>query len=163
MRGMLNRNHNILLLVTLIIILFLQSISAEDIVYVEYFYSSSCTDCAVVTPIIDEIEQQYEDVIEIERLEVSIQQNWDRWYGYDFVEVPAIVINFELKIPIDEITEEYVKAKIDEYLSDQKPDQKTENNLTTIDTPFGSLNVSELSLPVLTIILVLKGYEKTRT
>jgi len=141
----------IYLLVTFITILtFTQTIAAEDIIEIEYFYSNNCPDCARTTPIINEIEEEYQDKVIIERLEVSDVDNWDRWYAYGFVEVPAIVVNKETKISIDEITKEYVILVIEGYT----PDEKNES-IIAFDTPFGIITIdpSQLSLPALAIIL----------
>jgi len=130
-----------------------QTALAGDVVNLEYFYGTTCPDCAQTTPIIDEIEQEYGNNITVERLDVSILENWERWDSYDFVEVPAVVVNYETKLPIDEITKENLETVIDNILGGGQTNESSDQNIWIVDTPFGKFNVSELSLPALTIIL----------
>jgi len=50
-----------------------------------------------------------------------------------------------------DITVEYVGNVIAAYLEGEKPNETSNENI--IDTPFGKINVSSLSLPILTIVL----------
>ena len=143
------------ILITLIISLLLPSVAAaNEPLLVEYFYSETCPDCARTTPIIDEIEKEYGERIVVERIEVSSSvENWDRWYSYGFEEIPSVVVNNETKIPKERITKEKLEEVINIYLSGGKPEEPFVYNKTTIATPFGRINVSNLSLPLLAVVL----------
>lgn len=65
-------------------------------------------------------EKQYED-IEIVRIDVINTEGFNRWNQYGFIEVPAVVINNETKIPKEEITEENLILSIDRYFDNIKP------------------------------------------
>ena len=149
------RKTGYLLLTAAIFFIFLQSRAVADKpVLVEYFYSKTCPNCAKTTPITDEIEQEYGWRVVVERIEVSSSvENWDRWYNYGFEEIPAVVVNKEAKIPKERITKEKLEEVISIYLSGGKPEEPFVYNKTTIATPFGRINVSNLSLPLLAVVL----------
>ncbi|WP_048040293.1 cytochrome c biogenesis CcdA family protein, partial [Methanosarcina mazei] len=82
-------------------------------------HQKGCHDCEITDPIVDRIEAQYENMV-ITRIETSTADGFNQWNKYGFLEVPAIVINNETKIPKEEITEEKLKTLIDEYLVEEE-------------------------------------------
>ncbi len=95
------------------------STACADKVTIQYFHQKDCHDCELTDPIVDRIETQYENVV-ITRIETSTVDGFNQWDKYGFLEVPAIVINNETKIPKEEITEEKVKTSIDKYFLEEK-------------------------------------------
>ena len=98
-----------------------QLANAENTVRMEYFYSEGCPICAQTTPIINAIEEEYENNISIERFEIGTLENWNQWKNYGFLEVPAVVINNQTKIPREQITKEKLQHIIDWYLTNPQP------------------------------------------
>ncbi|MCX6664818.1 MAG: hypothetical protein NT038_01970 [Euryarchaeota archaeon] len=125
---MLPRNSSrIVILFCFTILCAVQLVNAENPVRMEYFYSDGCPNCAQTTPIIEAIEEEYENNISIERFEIGTLENWNQWNNYGFLEVPAIVINNQTKIPKEQITKEKLTHIIDWYLANMQP------NLSFVD------------------------------
>ncbi|AKB72101.1 Hypothetical protein MSMAC_2211 [Methanosarcina mazei C16] len=88
---------------------------------VQYFHQKGCHDCEITDPIVDRIETQYKNnTIIISKIETSTVDGFNQWNKYGFLEVPAIVVNNETKLPKEEITEEKLKTLIDEYLVEEE-------------------------------------------
>jgi cytochrome c biogenesis protein CcdA len=90
---------------------------------VEYFYAQGCSDCEKTDPIIGEIEREYGENITVEWIDTSTLNGWNKWNEYGFIEVPAIVVNNETKIPKEEITKEKLEGIIDAYLAGSTPEE----------------------------------------
>lgn len=118
-------------------------------VTIQYFHQKGCHDCKITDPIVDRIETQYKNnSIEIVKIETSTADGFNQWNKYGFLEVPAIVINNETKIPKEEITEEKLKTSINKYFleegkntenSTEKMPKKEQNNgyiNTNLNLPF---------------------------
>ncbi|MDI6833895.1 MAG: cytochrome c biogenesis protein CcdA, partial [Bacteroidales bacterium] len=112
-------------------------VSATD-VFVEYFHMSGCQDCKKTDPIIAEIERSYNAGIKgnvtFEYIDTGTQEGLKNWERYGFLEIPAIVINKEVKIPKEEITKENITIKINAYLNDT---EETTNNNSINDDIWG--------------------------
>ena len=102
----MQKYHTFTLALCLLVLFATQLANAEDTIMMEFFYTEGCEDCETAKPIIDEIEQNYSDNIIVERLEVAIQENWEHFISYNLTVVPAVVINYEVKIPDYELTKE---------------------------------------------------------
>ena len=107
------------LLVIIYLSLIFIPVAHADPVTIQYFHQKGCHDCEITDPIVDRIEAQYENMV-ITRIETSTADGFNQWNKYGFLEVPAIVINNETKIPKEEITEEKLKTLIDEYLVEEE-------------------------------------------
>lgn len=107
--------------------------SASQPLYIEYFHQTGCHDCEITDPIIDQIDEEYED-IEIVRIDVINTEGFNRWNQYGFIEVPAIVINNETRIPKEEITEENLRIAIGKYLENDK--SETQHINSDLNIPF---------------------------
>lgn len=116
-----------------VLILLSIPISAAQPIYIEYFHQTGCHDCEITDPVIDQIEKQCE-YIEIVRTDVINIDGFNRWNQYGFIEVPAVVINNETKIPKEEITEENLRLSIEKYLEDTKPENQYINS--DLNIPF---------------------------
>ncbi|AGF97812.1 Hypothetical protein MmTuc01_2504 [Methanosarcina mazei Tuc01] len=107
------------LLVIIYLSLIFIPVAHADPVTIQYFHQKGCHDCEITDPIVDRIETQY-NIIVISKIETSTADGFNQWNKYGFLEVPAIVINNETKIPKEEITEEKLKTLIDEYLVEEE-------------------------------------------
>jgi len=109
-------------LTLVLLLLLIPTVSAQP-VSIEYFHKMHCHDCMITDPIVKQIEEQYEGIV-IRWIDTSTPTGWEKWNKHDFLEVPAIVINNETKIPKDEITEDNLKSVIAVYLIDGKPNNE---------------------------------------
>jgi len=106
-----------------LLLLPIPSASAEGI-FVEYFHMEECPDCEKTDPLILNLETTYGGNIIVSWTNVDTTEGWEKWSTYSFIEVPAIVINNETKIPKDEITEDNLRSIIAVYLAGGKPDNE---------------------------------------
>ncbi|WP_235322832.1 cytochrome c biogenesis CcdA family protein, partial [Methanosarcina mazei] len=118
--SMKSSSHTITALVVIYLSLIFIPVAYADPVAIQYFHQKGCHDCEITDPVIDKIEVQYNDSIVITRIETNTADGFNQWNKYGFLEVPAIVINNETKIPKEEITEEKLKTLIDEYLVEEE-------------------------------------------
>ncbi|AKB78743.1 Hypothetical protein MSHOH_2260 [Methanosarcina horonobensis HB-1 = JCM 15518] len=102
------------------LVIFSIPIACAEPISIQYFHQKGCHDCEITDPIVDRIEAQYNNTIVISETETSTADGFNQWNKYGFLEVPAIVINNETKIPKEEITEEKLKTLIDEYLVEEE-------------------------------------------
>ena len=108
-----------IILLSVVCFLFIPNAYANPVT-IQYFHQKGCHDCEITDPIVDRIETQYNNSIIITRIETSTADGFNQWNMYDFLEVPAIVMNNETKISKEEITEEKLKTSIDKYLSEKE-------------------------------------------
>jgi cytochrome c biogenesis protein CcdA/glutaredoxin len=113
-------SRTIATLAVIYLFLILIPIAGADQITIQYFHQKGCHDCKITDPIVDRIETQYNNTIIISKIETSTADGFNQWNKYGFLEVPAIVINNETKIPKEEITEENLKTLIDEYLVEEE-------------------------------------------
>lgn len=113
-------SYIITVLVIICLSLIFIPVACADPVTIQYFHQKGCHDCKITDPIVDRIETQYNNTIVISKIETSTADGFNQWNKYGFLEVPAIVINNETKIPKEEITEDKLKTLIDEYLVEEE-------------------------------------------
>lgn len=144
----MKRGSNIIVL-CLIYLSFLMPVAYANPITIQYFHQKGCHDCEIADPIVDQIEAQYKDNnIVIINIETSTTDGFNQWNKYGFVEVPAIVINNEIKIPKEEITEEKLRTSIDGYLAkSRKETEHTAENISENKQDNGYINTN-LNLPV---------------
>lgn len=106
-----------------LLLLHIPSASAEG-VFVEYFHMEECPDCEKTDPLILKLETAYGGNVIVSWTSVDTTEGWEKWNTYSFLEVPAIVINNEIKIPKDEITEDNLRSVIAVYQAGGKPDNE---------------------------------------
>lgn len=117
-------SHIIATLVVIYLSLIFIQIASADSVTIQYFHQKGCHDCEITDPIVDRIEVQYNNSITITRIDTSTADGFNQWNKYGFLEVPAIVINNETKIPKEEITEEKLNTSINKYFLEEKKNTK---------------------------------------
>jgi len=143
--------------------IFLKPVSAgSSDVILEFYFAEDCSHCEEKIPVIDEIENFYQNNITIRRLSVEDSKNKKNFFSYGFTSTPGVIIlnqsynNYSI-ITYEYITFEYLKTQINYHLKGNysegqiKPDGKK----FCIGTPFGDLciDTKEWSLPFLTIVL----------
>jgi len=139
-----------------VFLLLVQSVVAENMVVVDFYYSASCGSCKPPKEVMEEIQEyyaiNYSEIVIINVKEVGSnatnrQEMRDR--GLRF---PVAIVNNKTKIPKSNITFDEVQTIIDAYIQDIEINQTFDERI--IDIPFiGRINTSSLSLPVLTIVL----------
>jgi cytochrome c-type biogenesis protein len=96
-------------------------ITYANSVTIQYFHQKGCLDCEITDPIINQTEARYKNNnVVVSRIETSTVDGFNQWSKYGFLEVPAIVMNNETKVPKEEITEEKLKTLIDEHLAEEE-------------------------------------------
>ena len=155
----------IIFLISLIFFSFSKPVFSENTnVVLEFFiYSSYCDQCEEKKPIVDQIENFYGDNITIIRYEVDNFNNIDNYTklkSYGFKTFPAVVVKnisidekFNVLLPYEDITFDNIKNAIEYHLKGNYTEAPPETEDKIIDTPFGKINLSELSLSFITIVL----------
>jgi len=83
----------ILIFSTLFIFSFIKPVIAEDNnVVVEFYFSEDCDHCQDKYDEIEEIEQIYGANITVKRLSLSINENLEEFYDYEFKVPPGVVV-----------------------------------------------------------------------
>lgn len=149
----------IVLLLTSSFLMIINSVSAEKTdVIVEFFYSEGCHSCDEKKANISYIEDYYGENISL--LWLEYKDNKDLFYEYGFSTYPDVVIRNQTnitKFTYAQITTENLINTIDAYIEGYEITNPPDAADSTFcqQTPFGEvcINSSELSLPVLTIIL----------
>jgi cytochrome c biogenesis protein CcdA len=120
--GIFMKNISRIIALLTIIYLFLICIpmAYASPITIQYFHQKGCQDCKITDPIVDQIEAQYNSSIIITRIDTITADGFNQWNKYGFLEVPAIVINNETKIPKEEITEEKLKTSVNGYLLEEE-------------------------------------------
>ncbi|MFH1671712.1 MAG: glutaredoxin [Candidatus Portnoybacteria bacterium] len=132
---------------------------AREPVQIDYFYSETCPNCEKASAFLDKLEKKYPD-LEITRYEIlSSRDNVELLLKFfeergkgKIIQVPAIFIGQEVIIGYlnDETTGKSVEELVKSRLGEETQNREDE----IINYPlFGQINLSELSLPVLTVVL----------
>ena len=159
----------IAILISFILVSFSKPVIAENNnIVLEFFISSSyCDSCEEKKPIINEIENLYENNITIYRYEVDTStyiDNYNKFKNYGFKTLPAVVIKnissdekFSSLIPYEDITFQNIENAINYHLIGNYSEEQPEKNKNEIcfSTPFGQIcfNTTESSLPIITILI----------
>jgi len=133
----------------------------QSSVVVEFYYQEDCSHCEEKKPVIDEIENFYNDTILVKRLPLSDPDNEEKFYSYEFSNYPGVVVlnlsntkynTFQYETITFENLQNSINYHLEGNYSKESPKTKDEY---CIGTPFGEFcfNTSSWSLPVLTIII----------
>jgi thiol-disulfide isomerase/thioredoxin len=123
-------------------------------VTVKFFYAQDCDHCEEKRPMINQIEQIYADNISVYYL--NYHEHRSEFYSYGFTGTPGLVIynlTDTTTFNYSSMSFENVNATIDAYLKGKGVEIIEEDINYIIDTPFGVIDISDYSLPVLTIVL----------
>ncbi len=162
-RQLMRKQTLIILLTALLLIGTMQTVVAQDQdVKLQFYYSSNCGDCMIVKELIEknyeDNSSKYGDNLTVIIKDIAVNETYFQQYiAYD-APYPFVVISNMNETresePILEydITVDYVNSVIDAFLASNQTPPPSKNK-DIVHTPFGDINVSELSLPFLTIVL----------
>ena len=149
--------------------LLIQPYLVQGKIVLEYFYNKSSYSSKELLTTINETEDEYPDVLVVIKKDIISNSTYYNEYQ-NYLKNSSILTNYPFVIfksefndtLINEIKEndipryfQYLSKNIDQYLSGVKPNETTDENLIVIDIIFGrmEINISSLSLPVLTVVL----------
>jgi len=145
-----------LFIVFVFLLLSVTSVIAENQVIVDFYYSASCGSCMQAKAIIDNITthyaENYSGKVVIQEKEVSSNKtNFNEMLARR-LSYPSVIINNKTIIPESHLTYTELTKTIDEYIANISNHTNYDKNV--IDLPWiGPVNLTSLSLPVLTIVL----------
>jgi thiol-disulfide isomerase/thioredoxin len=145
-----------IIFVVFIFTLITTSVIAEDQVIVDFYYSETCGSCKPATDIMDQIilhyaENNSDNVVFFKKEITSNTTNRNEMRARG-VSYPSVIVNNITKIPKLNITYDTLIYTIDEAIENLTPSVFYDSNITEIPF-FGKINLSQLALPILTIIL----------
>ena len=145
-----------ILFVVFIFTLITTSVIAEDQVIVDFYYSETCGSCKPATDIMDLVilhytENNSDNVVFFKKEITSNTTNRNEMRSRG-VSYPSVIIDNITKIPKLNITYDTLINTIDEAIANLTPSVFYDPNITEIPL-FGKINLSQLALPILTIIL----------
>lgn len=149
---MKQKRYLTLLVFFCIFFLGVSSIVAKNFVVVDFYYSESCGSCKSKFPIIEAIQENYTDKVIVNWKPFSNATYHKEWSDRGFKKFPAVLIKNETKITGENITYATLSLVIDNYIANLGPGYFSDDNIIYLPF-FGKINVSSLSLPVLTITL----------
>lgn len=144
------------LIISVVLLLSMTSVIAEGQIIVDFYWSEACGDCVnVKMPIFNDVIDHYRENTSVifQKKEVSANETNKKEMEALSVIYPAVIIhnkNNKTEILGDYITRDYLIDVIDTYIAKSIVPSKDRN---IINTPFGEVNLSSLSLPVFTIVL----------
>jgi len=110
---------------------------SQSAVFIEFFYYDpsespyACWTCPSwqsawnqfqeASSLIDDIQEEYGDQAEIERLDIRTTEGSERFHQYNLTAAQAVVINHSIKLEGEQITQENLKKYIDMYLRGEDP------------------------------------------
>ncbi len=157
------RRFLIIFLSLLLFLSFFKTVSAgnSDIV-LEFFFAEDCSHCEEKKPIIDEIENLYQNNITVYRLSIGNSTNKQTFFKYGFTSTPGVVIknlsydNYTI-LTYEYITLDNLKDQINYHIKGNYSEEQIQPDETKfcIGSPFGEIciDTKDWSLPVLTIVL----------
>jgi thiol-disulfide isomerase/thioredoxin len=145
-----------LLIVFVVLLLSVTSVIAENQVIVDFYYSESCGSCKPAITIIDNITayymENYSGKVIIQKKEVGSNATNRNEMHTRKLSFPSVIINNETKIPKANLTYKELTERIDEYIANLDIHKKYDENVIYLPL-IGPVNLTSLSLPVLTIVL----------
>lgn len=141
----------------------MQPVFAEEneTIILDFYYSSNCGECDIKLELIQTYfvnNESYKDFLTVNIKDVVTNETaYDEWKNmYGFYPYPFVIIKNSTTTtePIGEfdITVSNIKKTITLFLMGNQSNH-SKNNGNIIQTPWGEINISEWSLPILTIIL----------
>ncbi len=135
-------------------LLLVQSVMADNLVEISYYYSGSCGSCRhyseeVIKPL--ESFNVYKGKIAVIWKDVSKPANRKEMQSHN-LSFPSVVINNETRVPKSDLNFTNLVTIIDAYLAEQNVIDTYDERIVDIPV-IGEINVSGISMPVLTIII----------
>ncbi len=129
---------------------------AENQVVVDFYYSETCGSCKPAIEIMDQVILHYEennsDKVVFFKKEITTNTTYRNEMRARGLSYPSVIINNLTKIPKSNITYDILILAIDEAIANLTPSIYYDQNITDIPF-FGKINLSQLTLPFLTITL----------
>lgn len=119
---------------TILLLIGLISHAGAVPITIEYYYLEGCSDCDHIKPLITGIERDLGASVSLTYVDVRTPEGLESFRHYGFAEVPAVVVNGTVTIPKEEITDENVRAAIEQFLSGTEPE--TDPPAINWDIPF---------------------------
>jgi len=109
-----------LFLLFVLLLSMLPSIEAAPI-EIKYFYSTGCSHCKATSAVLEDIQEHYGDLVNVDKININATSNQQIWNEYSFRfnigGVPVIIINEDVKLEGDiKINYDDLVALIDELL-----------------------------------------------
>jgi cytochrome c-type biogenesis protein len=117
--------NNIVAVAVAMVLIGLIPLAGASAIHVEYFHASRCSECELTYPIIADLKGVYGPALNVEEIDVNTPDGWEQWHQYGFLEVPAVVLDGTVKIPKEEITEENIRAAIEQSLAGVEPQENS--------------------------------------
>ncbi len=140
----------IILLLTLLLLI--PPVSAATPLTLKYYYAESCSHCREKIPIITAIQHNYSATVTVLMLELTNATNMQDFHSHGFTQYPAVLIQNQTKIISDNITYNTIADILDSYIRNLSSNY-TQNETTIFLPLIGRLDLTSLSLPVLTVTL----------
>ena len=154
----------------------------EGEIVLEFFHSKGCTVCQAVEPVITDIKNEYGENITVNSYEISTgsdRTNFDKWLSYGFTSYPSVVLKNtsvnesseffnksvtlldtdeydrpeDFQYRIVDLSYETLQNEIEYHLEGNYLNKSTTQSDTIIYTPFGEIDYSKFSLPIITMVL----------
>lgn len=130
--------------------------AAETQVIVDFYYSETCGSCLPAISVMDDViahyEKNYSGKVIINKKEVGANATNRNEMRSRALSYPSVIINNETRIPRANITYTDVTERIDEYIANLKIQKTYDENIIHIPL-IGTVNLTTLSIPLLTVVL----------
>ena len=129
------------------------TVAAFDPISLDFYYSEVCGSCIdALENVILPIEEKYKENITVVYKDVNVNLSYRDEMIALRLSYPSVMVNNETKIPTQNLNFSTVDRIVAGYIENLTDKEKF--NETDVFVPFiGRINTSELSLPVLTIVL----------
>lgn len=138
------------------LIIVMISVVAESQVIVDFYYSETCGSCRPAIEVMDNVtihyERNFSGKVIINKKDVGANATNREEMRTRKLSYPSVIINNETRIPRANITFTDVTERIDEYIKNLKITKTYNENVIHIPL-IGTVNLTTLSLPLLTVIL----------
>ena len=139
-----------------VLLLTATSALAENQVIVDFYYSDTCGSCKPAIAVIDEITEFYAENftgnVIINKKEVGANATNRAEMRNRGLIYPSAIINNETKIPKANLTYNELTEIIDAYIANLNLQKTYDENIVSVPL-IGAMNLTSLSLPILTIVL----------
>lgn len=153
---MKKKNYALLGFFLVVLLLTATSALAENQVIVDFYYSDTCGSCKPAIAVIDEITEFYAENftgnVIINKKEVGANATNRAEMRNRGLIYPSAIINNETKIPKANLTYNELTEIIDAYIANLNLQKTYDENIVSVPL-IGAMNLTSLSLPILTIVL----------
>lgn len=152
----MNKTYATVWFFLLLLLLSSAIVAAEKQVIVDFYYSETCGSCKPAIAVMDNVtthyERNYSGKVIINKKDVGANATNRDEMRTRKLSYPSVIINNETRIPKANITFTDVTERIDEYITNLKIKKTYDENIIHIPL-IGTVNLTTLSLPLLTVVL----------